>query len=152
MEKCEDLFSPKAGDKVSLVRSLVMLGSNRYIKVAVGATDLDLSGEVCDKLEECQYLLVIDPQDYQCKAFGNPFVQTHGPASEKFLAQLLKQEHVYAMLVGVCRSDIINFLKLAGVHIVFGASGSIRRAVENFKRSYCFENDNHMESQYAIHT
>ena len=129
-----------------------MFGTDRYIKVAVGATGLDLSGEVCDRLEDCQYLLVVDPQDFQYKAFGNPFVQTHGPASEKFLTQLLKQEHVYAMLVGVCRNDIMRFLKLADVHIVFGASGSVRQAVENFKRSYCFEKVNHMESKYAIYT
>ena len=79
-------------------------------------------------------------------------MQTHGPASEKFLTQLLKQENVYAMLVGVCRNDIMRFLKLADVHIVFGASGSVRQAVENFKRSYCFEKVNHMESKYGIHT
>ena len=106
------------------------------MKIAVTSTGPTLEHRVGTRGSHCGYLLIINPDTMQYEVMLNPLVALHGPAAGKLFAQLMLQEDVQTVLIGGCGSDVLKVLRGAGIVTLVGMTGSVRRTVEQFKRSY----------------
>ncbi|MHC4062234.1 MAG: NifB/NifX family molybdenum-iron cluster-binding protein, partial [Planctomycetota bacterium] len=56
----------------------------------------------------------------------------------KLFAQTLLQEGVHAIFAGGCPSGTLDALRNAGIPVLVGMAGSVRRIVQQFKHLYCY--------------
>ncbi|HUW19156.1 MAG TPA: NifB/NifX family molybdenum-iron cluster-binding protein [Sedimentisphaerales bacterium] len=106
------------------------------MRVAVTSTGTTLEHYVGTRVNRCGYLLIVDTDTMRYQALQNPVVALSGPAAGKMFAQLMLREDVRAILAGGCGSDVLKVLGDAGIQVLIGVSGSVRRAVEQFRNSY----------------
>ncbi|MHC4574138.1 MAG: NifB/NifX family molybdenum-iron cluster-binding protein [Planctomycetota bacterium] len=107
------------------------------MKVAVTSTGATLEHHVGTRANRCGYLLIVDTDTMEYEAFQNPAVAVRGTAGSRMVAHLLLQEGVRAILAGGCGADLLRVLGSAGIPILVGMAGSVRRTIEQFKHSYC---------------
>ena len=103
------------------------------MKIAVTSTLPTLDARVGSKLSRSKYLLIIDIDTMEYEAMPNPVMALGGPAAGRLFAQQLLQENVSKVLANNCDSNILKFLGSAGIQIIGGISGSVRRAVKQLK-------------------
>ncbi|MHC4239120.1 MAG: NifB/NifX family molybdenum-iron cluster-binding protein [Planctomycetota bacterium] len=108
------------------------------MKIAVTSTGATLEHYVGARVNRCAYLLIIDPDTMQYQAVPNPAVALSGAAAGKLFAQTLLQEGVHAIFAGGCPSGTLDALRNAGMPILVGMAGSVRRIVQQFKHLYCY--------------
>lgn len=104
------------------------------MKIAVASTGHTLDAGVASQLECSKYLLILDFDTMKFVTMLNPLMMLRGPAAGKMLAQQLLQENVWKVLVDKCNSNILKSLGSAGIQTIAGMRGSVRHAVEEFKR------------------
>ncbi len=102
------------------------------MKIAVASALPTLDACVATQFHRSKYILIIDLDTMEYKAITNPLILLSGPATGKLFAQELLEENVGIVMVSNCSSNILRFLGNAGIGIIFGAGGSIRRVVEQF--------------------
>jgi predicted Fe-Mo cluster-binding NifX family protein len=108
------------------------------MKVAVTSTGTTLEHYVATRASCCGYLLIVDTTTMRYEALQNPIVALSGPAAGKFFEQLLLQKGVQAVLAGSFAPNTLKLLARSGIAVLVGAAGSVRRAVEHFKREHCY--------------
>ena len=102
------------------------------MKIAVSSTGPTLDHLVGLHFRHCGYLLLIDPQTMQYEAIVNPIIALRGPAAGILFRQLLAQESITALLTGNCEAAVFKTLAPAGIHVIAGICGTVRRVVERF--------------------
>jgi predicted Fe-Mo cluster-binding NifX family protein len=108
------------------------------MKVAVTSTLPTLDAPVAGQLHRSKYLLTIDladlldPDTMEYTAIKNPLLVMSGPEAGELFTRQLFEENVWLVLAGSCSSDIMNALGAAGIQIMVGMSGSVRRALIQF--------------------
>jgi len=103
------------------------------MKIAVASALPTLDACVATQFHRSKYILIIDLDTMEYKAITNPLLVLSGPATGKLFAQQLSEENVGIVMASNCSSNILRFLGSAGVRIIVGVGGSIRRVVEQFK-------------------
>ena len=103
------------------------------MKVAVPSAFPTVDACVAAELCCSQYLLIITLGTMEYEAMPNPVMALGGPAAGRLFAQQLLQENVSKVLANNCDSNILKFLGSAGIQIIGGISGSVRRAVKQLK-------------------
>ena len=103
------------------------------MKIAVASTLPALDACVAGQFHRSKYLLVIDVDTMEYEAMMNPLLLLSGPAAGKLFALQLSEQNVGIVLAGNCNSGILEFLGSVGIRVILGKSGSVRRAVEQFK-------------------
>ncbi len=103
------------------------------MKIAVASALPTLDTCVETQFHRSKYILIIDLDTMEYKAMMNSLLVLSGPAAGKLFAQELLEENVEIVLASNCSSDILKFLGSAGIRIIVGVGGSVRRAVEQFR-------------------
>lgn len=98
------------------------------MKIAVPSTLPTLDACIGTQFHRSKYLLIIDLDTMEYEAMVNPLLVLSGPAAGKLFAQQLLEENVRIVLASNCGSNISEFLGTAGIRIIAGMSGSVRRA------------------------
>ncbi len=106
------------------------------MKIAVASAQPNLDGCVEDQFHRSKYILIIEPETMEYKSLMNPLLALSGPATGKLFAQELLEENVETVLASNCSSNIFKFVSSAGIRIILGMSGPVRRVVEQFKEMY----------------
>lgn len=104
------------------------------MKIAVTSILPNIDASVGTKSHCSKYLLIVDLDTMEYEALPNPLIALGGPAAGKFLAQQLRQQNVSKLLVNNCSTNIAKSLGSAGIQIIGGASGSVRRVIRQFKK------------------
>jgi len=107
------------------------------MKIAVISTGPTIDHCVGTGVNHSGYLLIIDPATMQYEALQNPIVNLKRSASGKLLAQLLLKKGVDSVLVKSCSTEARKVFEVvgdAGIPIFVGITGSVRKAVERFKK------------------
>lgn len=102
------------------------------MKIAVTSTGPTLDDNVEASFGRCQYFLIIDTDTMQSEAIENPNIALGGGAGIQS-AQLMTEKGVIAVLTGNCGPNAFNVFGQAGVQIIVGVAGPVRKAVEQFK-------------------
>jgi predicted Fe-Mo cluster-binding NifX family protein len=103
------------------------------MKIAVSSTGPNLDAQVDPRFGRAQYLLIVDIESLEFEAVENPNVAAGGGAGIQ-TAQMIASKGAEAVVTGNCGPNAYQTLAAAGIGVHIGASGTVREAVERFKR------------------
>ena len=102
------------------------------MKIGVTSTGPGLDDMVDARFGRCAFFLVIDPETLEFEPIENPNRGLAGGAGPQS-AQLLAKEEVSVVLTGNCGPNALRAFEAAGIEVVTGVSGQVRKAVQEFK-------------------
>ncbi|OQX66110.1 MAG: dinitrogenase iron-molybdenum cofactor biosynthesis protein [Desulfococcus sp. 4484_242] len=102
------------------------------MKVAVSATGNGLDSEVDPRFGRCAYFIVVDTDTMGYEVFDNANLSLGGGAGIQS-AQFVASKGAKAVITGNCGPNAVRTLAAAGVELIVGQSGTVRRVVEDFK-------------------
>ena len=102
------------------------------MRIAVSASNPDLSSPIDPRFGRCPYFLFVDPETMEFEAVQNPHVASTSGAGIQS-AQFIAEKGAKAVLTGSCGPNAFQTLQAAGVEVIVGATGSVKEAVEQYK-------------------
>ena len=102
------------------------------MKIAVSASNPDLSSPVDPRLGRCSYFIFIDPETMKFEAMENPNISAPGGAGIQS-AQFIAEKGAKVVLTGSCGPNAFQTLQAAGVEVIVGVVGSVEEAVRQYK-------------------
>ncbi len=103
------------------------------MKICVTATANSLDAQIDPRFGRCSYLVIVDSETMRFEAIPNMAVGASGGAGIQ-AAQTIADKGVRVLVTGNVGPNAFQALSAAGIEIVTGASGTVREAVEKFKR------------------
>jgi len=103
------------------------------MKVAVSAAGSSLDSEVDPRFGRCQYLLIVDSESLAFEALENPALSSPGGAGIQ-AAEAVVDRGAGAVITGNCGPNAYQVLSAAGIPVFVGASGSVRQAIDAYRR------------------
>jgi len=103
------------------------------LKVAVSSSGRDLESAVDPRFGRCPYFVVVDTESMAFEAVPNSSIgAAHGAGIGA--AQLVASTGAKAVLTGNVGPNAFSALSAAGLRVLTGVAGTVRDAVERFKR------------------
>lgn len=102
------------------------------MKIAVSASNPDLSSPVDPRFGRYPYFIFIDPETMKFEAVENPNISAPGGAGIQS-AQFVADKGAKAVLTGSCGPNAFQTLQAAGVEVIVGVAGSVEEAVKQYK-------------------
>jgi len=88
----------------------------------------------------CKYFVVVDSESMDFKALSNESVIASGGAGIK-AAETIANQDVEIVLTGNIGPNAHSTLAAAGIKVFTGASGTIKEAIERYKKNELSESD-----------
>jgi len=104
------------------------------MKIAISADGPNLDAKVANRFGTAEYLLIIDIDTGEFEAVPNP-VTTHQHGAGMQVIVLAISKGVRAVLTGYCSPAVINQLRSTGIEILTGMTGTVRDALEQYKKT-----------------
>ena len=103
------------------------------MKIAVSSSGKNLDSQIDPRFGRCAYFLIVDTDDMNFEAFDNESIALGGGAGIQ-AAQFVASKGAKAILTGNVGPNAYRALEAAGIQIYLGAGGTVRGAVEDFKK------------------
>jgi len=103
------------------------------MKICVTAQGNNLEAQVDPRFGRCQYFMIVDPETLQYEAISNPNIDAQGGAGIQS-GQIMADKKVKVVITGNVGPNAFQTLNAAGISVMTGASGSIREAIEKYKK------------------
>jgi len=103
------------------------------VKVCVSAVAETLDAQVDPRFGRCPYFVVVDSETMQFEAISNMASGAMGGAGIQ-AAQIIAGRGVKVLITGNVGPNAFQALSASGIKIVTGAFGTVREAVEKFKK------------------
>lgn len=103
------------------------------MKICVTSQGDNLDAQLDPRFGRCQHFIFVDTDTMEYEAIKNPNIDSTGGAGIQS-GQLMADRQVKAVVTGNIGPNAFQTLQSAGVDIITGASGSVREAVEQYKR------------------
>ncbi len=103
------------------------------MKICVTATAASLDTQIDPRFGRCSYFAIVDSETMQFEAIPNTAAGVSGGAGIQ-AAQIIANKGVKLLITGNVGPKAFQALSAAGIEIVTGAVGTVRGAVEKFKR------------------
>ena len=103
------------------------------MKICVTAQGGNLDSEIDPRFGRCKYFLFIDKETLEFEAVENPNIDATGGAGIQS-GQLVAGKGAGALLTGNVGPNAFETLKTAGIDVVTGLSGSVKEAIEKYKK------------------
>lgn len=103
------------------------------MKVVVSASGPTLDFEVDPRFGRCPLLLIVDMESMGFEVVENPAATKPGGAGIQ-AAQTAAEKEVKDVITGNCGPNVYQALSSAGIEVIVGATGSVRQAVDAYRR------------------
>jgi predicted Fe-Mo cluster-binding NifX family protein len=103
------------------------------MKICVTATANSLDAQIDPRFGRCSYLVIVDSETMQFEAIPNMAAGAAGGAGIQ-AAQTIASKGVKLLVTGNVGPKAFQALSAAGIEIATGAFGTVREAVEKYKR------------------
>lgn len=102
------------------------------MKIAITASNPDLSSPVDPRFGRCPYFIIVDPDTLEFEANENTNLSASSGAGIQS-AQFVANKGVKALLTGSCGPNAFQTLQAAGVEVIVGISGTVQEAATLYK-------------------
>ena len=103
------------------------------MKICVTSEGNNLGSKVDPRFGRCKYFIIVDPETLNFNSIQNPNLETSGGAGIQS-AQLVANNEVKAVVTGNVGPNAFQTLNAAGIAIFNGASGTVKEAIEKYKK------------------
>jgi predicted Fe-Mo cluster-binding NifX family protein len=103
------------------------------MKICITSEGSSLDSKVDPRFGRCQYFIIADTDSLEFEAIENPNMESMGGAGIQS-AQLVSSKQVKAVVTGNVGPNAFQTLQAAGIEIFTGASGTVKEAIEKYKK------------------
>jgi predicted Fe-Mo cluster-binding NifX family protein len=103
------------------------------MKVAVSSSGTNLDSQIDPRFGRCAYFVIVNTDDMSFEAFDNEGIALGGGAGIQS-SQFVASKGAGAIITGNIGPNAVQTLSAAGVEIFMGQTGSVREAVERYRR------------------
>lgn len=103
------------------------------MKICITSEGGNLDSKVDPRFGRCQYFIIVDTETLEFEAMGNPNIESMGGAGIQS-AQLVASKQVKAVVTGNVGPNAFQTLQAAGIEVFTGASGTVKEAIEKYKK------------------
>jgi predicted Fe-Mo cluster-binding NifX family protein len=103
------------------------------MKICVTATAASLEAQIDPRFGRCSYFVIVNSENMRFEAIPNMAAGVTGGAGIQ-AAQTIANKGVKLLITGNVGPKAFQALSAAGIEVVTGAFGTVREAVEKFKR------------------
>ncbi|OQX64133.1 MAG: dinitrogenase iron-molybdenum cofactor biosynthesis protein [Desulfococcus sp. 4484_241] len=103
------------------------------MKVAVSSTGTDLDAQVDPRFGRCAFFMIVNTDDMSFEAIPNGGGSLSGGAGVQ-AASIVSSAGASAVLTGNCGPKALQGLTAAGIKVYTGLSGTVKDAVEQYKK------------------
>ncbi len=103
------------------------------MKIGVTSTGENLYANVDQRFGRCKYFLIVDAESMKFEVLSNENAMASGGAGIQ-TAQTIANKGVEAVVTGNVGPNAFQTLSAAGIKVFTGASGTIKEAVEKYKK------------------
>ena len=103
------------------------------MKICVSATGKDLNAMVDPRFGRCSYFLIVDADTMSFESISNKSAMTSGGAGIQ-AAQTVAKAGVEIVITGNMGPNAFQTLSAAGIVVFTGVNGTIKKAVEKYKK------------------
>jgi len=103
------------------------------MKICVTSKGDDLEADVDPRFGRCGYFIFVNIETGEFEAVPNPNTEAMGGAGIQS-GQLVAGKDVKAVITGNVGPNAFQTLQAAGIEVVTGASGTVKDAVEKYKK------------------
>ncbi len=103
------------------------------MKIAISSSGKDLDSQIDPRFGRCACFIIIEIDDMSFEAFDNENIALGGGAGIQS-AQFVASKGARAVITGNCGPNATQTLSAAGVELVVGLTGTVRNAIEEYKK------------------
>ena len=103
------------------------------MKIAISSMGRDLDALIDPRFGRCAYFVILDTDDMSFEAFDNKNIALGGGAGIQS-AQVVASKGAKVVITGNVGPNAVRTLSTAGVELVTGQTGTVRKAVEDYKK------------------
>ena len=103
------------------------------MKLCVSSTGKDLDADVDPRFGRCHYFLIIDTETMKINVISNESIMTSGGAGIQ-AAQMVVKTGATTVVTGNIGPNAFQTLHAADINVITGVSGTIKEAVEKYKK------------------
>jgi len=103
------------------------------MKIGVTSTGEDMYANVDQRFGRCKYFLIVDAESMEFEVLSNENAMASGGAGIQ-TAQTIANKGAEAVVTGNIGPNAFQTLSAAGIKVFTGASGTIKEAVEKYKK------------------
>jgi predicted Fe-Mo cluster-binding NifX family protein len=103
------------------------------MKICITSQGDNLDADVDPRFGRCKYFIFVDTDTLEFEATQNPNLEAMGGAGIQS-GQLVAGRQVKAVMTGNVGPNAFQTLQAAGIDIITGVSGTVKEAIEKYKK------------------
>jgi predicted Fe-Mo cluster-binding NifX family protein len=103
------------------------------MKVAVSSSGGDLDAQIDPRFGRCAYFIIVETDDMSFEVFDNENIALGGGAGIQS-GQFVASKGAKTIITGNAGPNAVRTLSAAGVEVIVGQEGTVRKAIEDYKK------------------